>query len=219
MRKPEGHFMHWEMFGGWWFLNSHTKKVSLSWICRWAVGHAEDMLHVGTVTNLGRLVLLALEGLCAIPIYPAWHESVVRLADGTTWHNAIAVGRFPQLRKQVPFRFFSAAITHTNVTWGIFDVNSASLVSSTVIDFFISRLFYHHRRWLWYYDTFCVSDDFPLSAQFGFRLLISFPLFPPGCSSVFFCLVFHSGEYYFPGRKSLFQYLPIFALLWKNWNE
>jgi len=156
MRKPEawGHFMYWEMFGGSWFLNSHTKKsvfeLNLSLNCRARRRRApcwEQARNRGvvTATNLGRLVLLALEGPCAIPIYPAWHKSVVRLTDGTTCPNAIAISRFPQLRNQI-FRFFSAAITHTNVTWGIFDVNSASLVSLIVIDLSISQLFYHHRR-------------------------------------------------------------------------
>lgn len=69
------------------------------------------------------VMLLALEGLCTVPYQYIRHvttkyEGVVRLADGTTWHNAIVVCQSPQLRKQI-LRFFSAAITRG---WGMGDI-------------------------------------------------------------------------------------------------
>jgi len=51
-------------------------------------------------------------------------QSVVRLADGTTWHNSIIVGWFLLLRKQI-FMFFGTVRTQKDEKWGIFNITWA----------------------------------------------------------------------------------------------
>ena len=51
-------------------------------------------------------------------------QSVVRLADGTTWYNSIVVGWFLLLGKQI-FMFFRVARTQKDGTWEIFNMNWA----------------------------------------------------------------------------------------------
>ena len=53
---------------------------------------------------------------CLVPCQCARHgttkcQSVVRLADGTTWHNSIVVGLFLSLRKEI-FGFFNPVRTY-----------------------------------------------------------------------------------------------------------
>jgi len=50
-------------------------------------------------------------------------QSVVRLADGTTWHNSIIVGWFLLLRKQI-FKFGTVR-TQKDEKWGIFNITWA----------------------------------------------------------------------------------------------